>query len=165
MEVAIGTLAKDENLALIGKTCRKIAVQDFQGTTCEEYKEALKDPQTAKENVTCSRDELVFDRSIVTSSVTEDYDLTCDHSIVRSIFNSLYLGGMLVGSFVIGLVSDRFGRLKALVLSIFLVGGSGLIAAFVQNRIIFALLRITTGILSTLKNMYITNLLLTTLKN
>ena len=149
MQLAIGTLAKDGNLALIGKTCRKIAVQDFQGTTCEEYKEALKDPQTAKENVTCSRDELVFDRSIVTSSVTEDYDLTCDHSIVRSIFNSLYLGGMLVGSFVIGLVSDRFGRLKALVLSIFLVGGSGLVAAFVQNRIIFALLRITTGNLAT----------------
>ena len=95
--------------------------------------------------MTCTREELVFDHSIVTTSVTQDYGLTCDHLIVRAIFNSLYLGGMLVGSFIIGLVSDRFGRLKALVLSIFLVGGSGLLAAFVQDRILFAILRITTG--------------------
>ena len=48
--------------------------------------------------MTCSRDELIFDHSIVLTSVTEDYDLTCDHSIVRSIFNSLYMGGMLLGN-------------------------------------------------------------------
>ena len=124
-------------------------MEDFQSPqvskSCQDFKNALKDPSVQKVNVTCSREELVFDHSIVTSTVTEDYGLTCDHSFVRSIFNSLYLGGMLVGSFIIGLVSDRFGRLKALVLSIFLVGGSGLLAAFVQNRIVFALLRITTG--------------------
>ena len=110
-------------------------MEDFQSPqvskSCQDFKKALKDPSIQKVNVTCSREELVFDHSIVTSTVTEDYDLTCDHSFVRSIFNSLYLGGMLVGSFIIGLVSDRFGRLKALVLSIFLVGGSGLLAAFV----------------------------------
>ena len=145
VQLAIGQLAPDEDLAKFGRTCRKIAVADFQGSSCQEFQKALKDPSVEKVNVTCTRDELVFDHSIVTSTVTQDYDLTCDHSFVRSIFNSLYLGGMLVGSFVIGLVSDRFGRLKALVLSIFLVGGSGLVAAFVQNRIIFALLRITTG--------------------
>jgi hypothetical protein len=60
----------------------------------------------------CARDQLVFDKSIVLDSVVTQFGLTCDHQIVRSIFNSLYLFGMLIGSFVIGLVSDRFGRLK-----------------------------------------------------
>ena len=69
---------------------------------------------------------MIFDRSIVKTSVTEDLEMTCDDLYLQSIFNSLFLGGMLLGSFSIGIVSDKIGRVKALVLSIFLVGGSGL---------------------------------------
>ena len=93
----------------------------------------------------CSSDQLVFDRSVVLTSVTEDYGLTCDDSFVQSILNSLYLGGMLIGSFIIGMVSDEFGRLKAMILSIFLVSGSGILMAFVNNRVLFGILRITCG--------------------
>ena len=89
VQLAIGQLAPDEDLAKFGRTCRKIAVADFQGSSCQEFQKALKDPSVEKVNVTCTRDELVFDHSIVTSTVTQDYDLTCDHSFVRSIFNSL----------------------------------------------------------------------------
>ena len=52
---------------------------------------------------------------------------------------------MLVGSFTIGLISDKFGRAKATVLSVLLVGGSGVLATFVNNRVLFAILRITCG--------------------
>ena len=82
----------------------------------------------------CSNDELIFDQSIVLTSVTQDYGLTCDDLFVQSIFNSLYLAGMLIGSFLIGMFSDKFGRLKAMILSIFLVSGSGVLMAFVNNR-------------------------------
>ena len=61
------------------------------------------------------------------TSVTEDLDMTCDELYLRSIFNSLFLGGMLLGSFSIGMISDKFGRVKALVLSIFLTASSGLL--------------------------------------
>ena len=61
------------------------------------------------------------------TSITEDFDMTCDELYLRSLFNSLFLGGMLLGSFSFGMISDKFGRVKALILSIFLVGGSGLI--------------------------------------
>ena len=98
-------------------------------------------PKTEK----CSSEELVFDRSIVHTSITEDYGLTCDDLVVQSIFKSLYLGGMLIGSFLIGMLSDKFGRLNAMILSIFLVGGSGVLMAFVKNRVIFGILRITCG--------------------
>ena len=82
----------------------------------------LEDCNTEK----CPKSELIFDRSIVKTSVTEDLEMTCDDLYLQSIFNSLFLGGMLLGSFSIGIVSDKIGRVKALVLSIFLVGGSGL---------------------------------------
>ena len=98
-------------------------------------------PKTEK----CSSEELVFDRSIVHTSITEDYGLTCDDMVVQSIFKSLYLGGMLIGSFLIGMLSDKFGRLNAMILSIFLVGGSGVLMAFIKNRVIFGILRITCG--------------------
>jgi len=65
---------------------------------------------------------------------TQDYGLTCDDLFVQSIFNSLYLAGMLIGSFLIGMFSDKLGRLKAMILSIFLVSGSGVLMAFVNNR-------------------------------
>ena len=61
------------------------------------------------------------------TSITEDFDMTCDELYLRSIFNSLFLGGMLLGSFSFGMISDRFGRLKAMVLSIFLTASSGLL--------------------------------------
>ena len=101
----------------------------------------ISEPKTEK----CSKEELVFDRSIVLTSITEDYGLTCDDLVVQSIFKSLYLGGMLIGSFLIGMFSDKFGRLNAMILSIFLVGGSGVLMAFVKNRVIFGILRITCG--------------------
>ena len=79
------------------------------------------------------------------TSVTEDYGLVCDELFLQSIFNSLYLGGMFVGSFMIGMISDKFGRLKAMIFSIFLVSGSGILAVFVNNKVLFAFLRLTCG--------------------
>ena len=81
-----------------GKTCSKTIPQTEQAiSTCQEYVQALSDPNVIKINVTCTREDLIFDRSVVLNSFTEYYDLTCDHSIVRAIFNSLYMGGMLLG--------------------------------------------------------------------
>ena len=81
-----------------GKTCSKTIPQTEQAlSTCQEYVQALADPNVIKINVTCTREDLIFDRSVVLNSFTEYYDLTCDHSIVRAIFNSLYMGGMLLG--------------------------------------------------------------------
>ena len=65
--------------------------------TCQEYKDALKNPNVKKSSGTCLKDQLIFDRSIVFTTVTEHYQLTCNDDIVRSIFNSLYMGGMLLG--------------------------------------------------------------------
>ena len=55
-----------------------------------------------------------------------------------STFHKTYI---VLGSFIIGLISDKYGRTKGLVLAIILAGGSGIIGAFVNNRTLFAILR------------------------
>ena len=54
--------------------------------------------------------------------------------------------GMLFGSFLVGLISDRYGRMKALMLSVVLVSVSGFIGAFMPNPIGFGFFRFLTGI-------------------
>ena len=56
----------------------------------------------------------VFDKTYVTSSVATEYELTCDSSHLRNIYGSTYMIGLLFGSFILGIVSDHFGRMKAL---------------------------------------------------
>ena len=49
------------------------------------------------------------------------------------------------GAFILGLIGDKFGRKLALILAVLLAGGSGCLQAFVGDRTLFALLRITVG--------------------
>ena len=68
-------------------------------------------------------------------SLRTDYGLTCGKWINADVLGASYMLGMLVGSFVIGLISDKFGRMTALMLSVVLVSASGVIGAFMPNAI------------------------------
>ena len=84
--------------------------------------------------------------SIVTSSLVSHFGFTCDRYFWRSFYNALYMGGMLIGSFFIGLISDHFGRRNALSVSVILVSGAGTLTAFVgDNLTAFGFLRFLTG--------------------
>ena len=71
----------------------------------------------------CSEEELVFDRTIMRSTLIEDYGLLCQwsglrwlslsvryHYHHRTIYNSVYMLGMLFGSYIFGWISDTYGR-------------------------------------------------------
>jgi MFS family permease len=45
------------------------------------------------------------------------FGLTCESAFLRNIYGSTYMIGLLFGSFILGIVSDRFGRMKALTVS------------------------------------------------
>lgn len=94
--------------------CQQVVVINSTSIlTCDTYEKQLASNNSDQLQIErCVQDNIVFDQSIVLTSVTQDYSLTCQHAIVRSIFNSLYLGGMLLGSFSIGLISDNYGRKK-----------------------------------------------------
>jgi hypothetical protein len=50
--------------------------------------------------------------------VVTKYELTCDSSYLRNIYGSTYMIGLLFGSFILGIISDHFGRMKALLVII-----------------------------------------------
>ena len=52
----------------------------------------------------------------------------------------------LLGSFVIGFISDTYGRLKAVIFSILVMCVTGIAEAFVYNKILLAILRVIYGI-------------------
>lgn len=96
----------------------------------------------------CGYEELVFDRTIMTNTLIEEYHLVCDRSGLRTIYNSIYMLGLLFGSYIFGWVSDTYGRMKALMLSVIAVSVSGFLGAFCYGPLglhFYAFLRFITG--------------------
>lgn len=76
----------------------------------------------------CSSDKLVFDDSVMASTLVQDFDLVCDKSGLRAVVNVTYMlgetaklktfgyivciTGLLVGAYLIGWISDCYGRLR-----------------------------------------------------
>ena len=54
--------------------------------------------------------------------------------------------GMLIGAFVLGLISDIFGRRVAFALAVFFVGFAGVVSPFISSTTVFGLLRVIEGI-------------------
>ena len=67
---------------------------------------------------TCSKHELVFDRSIVMSSLVEDFDMTCSDIFQKDLINSVFMIGAIIGSLCNGIIADNFGRMKIIILSL-----------------------------------------------
>nr|XP_039269439.1 organic cation transporter protein-like isoform X1 [Styela clava] len=51
-----------------------------------------------------------YDRNVYTESITTEWDLVCDRTILKTLANSATFLGFLLGSIMIGLVADWFGR-------------------------------------------------------
>ena len=58
----------------------------------------------------CDKTELVYDKSVRESTFVTRFGLVCTDYYLTGIFDALGMGGMLLGSFAVGVLSDRFGR-------------------------------------------------------
>ena len=115
--------------------------------TSGRYLDALENGREDNVEIrTCTYDDLVFDKSVVMTSAVADYGWTCGYHYQRQIYGATYMLGMLIGSFVMGVISDTYGRMKALVLGIFLVAAGGFFGAFMPNAHGFGFFRFLTGI-------------------
>ena len=111
--------------------------------SCEKY---LKDLKTDKKiEKSCSQSDLIFDTSIVTSSIVSEYDLTCGNFALRNIIGSTYMLGLLFGSMFFGIISDKYGRMTALMIAILFVVVSALLGAVIPTLGAFGFFRFITG--------------------
>ncbi|XP_057677087.1 organic cation/carnitine transporter 2-like [Corythoichthys intestinalis] len=70
-----------------------------------------------------------YDRSVYASTIVSEWDLVCGQKWKKPLTLSAYFCGFLVGSFISGQLSDRFGR--KIVLFVTLVGQT--LCAFIQG--------------------------------
>ncbi|XP_040321606.1 solute carrier family 22 member 11 isoform X4 [Herpailurus yagouaroundi] len=87
----------------------------------------------------------VYDRSTFTSTFVSEWDLVCDHKGLKPIGQSLYMTGLLIGSFSWGLLSNRFGRKWILKLCCLQVALANIGMIFVSHFFIYCGLRVLSA--------------------
>ncbi|XP_072887466.1 solute carrier family 22 member 6-A-like [Hemitrygon akajei] len=88
----------------------------------------------------------VYDRSQFTMTIVTEWDLVCNRKPLRHMAQSLYMAGILVGSIILGRLSDRFGRRTVLRLSHLLMAVSGTCGAFSSSFPLYCFWRVLSGI-------------------
>lgn len=92
-----------------------------------------------REIVKCS--DYIWSTLKVESSVVKSFSLVCDRATLRASADSFLMIGLLIGSYVFGDLSDRFGRRPTFMLSLLLQVVFGLLTAISNNFITYTICR------------------------
>ncbi|XP_041356318.1 organic cation transporter protein-like [Gigantopelta aegis] len=87
----------------------------------------------------------VYDSSVFVSTAVSQYDMVCDNTLDRTNAQSLFMAGFLVGVFVIGAFSDRFGRKTALMVSLLVNLICGFSLNYLPEHISYTMFRFLLG--------------------
>ena len=69
----------------------------------------------------------------MSSTVVTKWDLVCKDDFKGPLLGSAFMLGLMIGSFTMGTLSDRYGRKPILKLSMLLCSGGGLVGAFMPE--------------------------------
>ncbi|KAK4883226.1 hypothetical protein RN001_006545 [Aquatica leii] len=81
----------------------------------------------------CSKNctEHIYDRSVFTETITTQWDLVCENSQLANHAQTITMSGILVGSFLFGILADKFGRRNPLIFAVIIQIITGTAMAFV----------------------------------
>ncbi|XP_041035863.1 solute carrier family 22 member 6-A-like [Carcharodon carcharias] len=111
----------------------------------------LLDPNATWRNTTeydtqiCT-DGWTYNLSQFKATVVTEWDLVCSSKALREVAQSVYMGGVLSGSIILGRLSDRYGRRILLLWSHFLVAIAGTCGAFASSYSLFCFWRFLSGL-------------------
>ncbi|XP_046386293.1 organic cation transporter protein-like [Ischnura elegans] len=83
----------------------------------------------------------IYDHSIFEETIISEWDLVCHRSQSANIAQTSFMLGILLGNFLFGMISDRFGRKKPLLAAIVLQMVAGIGTAYIPWFEGFLLLR------------------------
>ncbi|NXN95224.1 S22A6 protein, partial [Rhinopomastus cyanomelas] len=92
------------------------------------------------------RDGWVYQHKVFTQTIITEWDLVCEAKTLRQVAQSIYMAGILVGSGLIGILSDKFGRRALLTWCYLQLGVTGAGTAAAPTFIIYCLCRFLTGL-------------------
>ncbi|CAH0586905.1 unnamed protein product [Chrysodeixis includens] len=97
------------------------------------------------QNNTCPCPEPTYDTSIFSRTIIMEWDLICEKRWLASFTQTLFQLGVLVGSVLFGMASDRFGRKNPLLVAVVIQVACGVAAAYVPEFWTFTFLRFLIG--------------------
>ncbi|XP_047634542.1 solute carrier family 22 member 5 isoform X1 [Phacochoerus africanus] len=86
-----------------------------------------------------------FSQDIYLSTIVTEWNLVCEDDWKAPLTISLFFGGVLVGSFISGQLSDRFGRKNVLFVTMGMQTGFSFLQVFSKNYEMFAVLFFLVG--------------------
>ncbi|XP_006812741.1 organic cation transporter protein-like, partial [Saccoglossus kowalevskii] len=109
-------------------------------SNCERYENLSYSMKTMKCNHGWK-----YDRSQYRSTVFQEFDLVCDRYYLGALSSSAYMAGLFIGSVGFGALSDKIGRLPALMLSALCMAIPGTACAFSPNIQAYSIFRVFVG--------------------
>ncbi|XP_069995090.1 organic cation transporter protein [Penaeus vannamei] len=94
---------------------------------------------------TCSS--WIFDDSVFQSTLVSEFNLVCGRRWMMATVQASYMSGLLVGSLVMGQLSDRFGRRTMTLYCAVAATAAGICASFVNTYTFFLVMRFVIAFL------------------
>ncbi|XP_061606838.1 solute carrier family 22 member 6 isoform X2 [Phyllopteryx taeniolatus] len=128
------------------QSCRRYVIPqwhllDKNGTFKQEQQEDFDVDANLQECI----DGWSYNMTGMTSTIIAEWDLVCDLRSLNQMAQTIYMGGVLMGSVVLGSLADKFGRRSLLIISHLLMAVAGTCAAFSMSFPMFCLCRFFCG--------------------
>ncbi|XP_064900478.1 solute carrier family 22 member 6-like isoform X2 [Columba livia] len=91
------------------------------------------------------RDGWTYRDGIFTRTVVTEWDLVCEAKALRDVAQSIYMAGVLLGSILFGVLSDRWGRRLVLSCCYLQLGASGTVTSVAPTFVTYCLCRCLGG--------------------
>ncbi|XP_066575034.1 solute carrier family 22 member 6 [Amia ocellicauda] len=86
-----------------------------------------------------------YEKTEFTATIVSEWDLVCTLRPLKQMSQTIYMGGVLAGAIIFGVLSDKFGRRSVLIWSFFQLGCLGTCSAFSPSYLAFVCFRFLTG--------------------
>ena len=80
-------------LMLLDASCYLYTLESKNETeeNCDSYLQSITQNNSSMESIQCSKDNLIFDQSVVKNSIVTDYGLTCEDKFIKNIIGATYM--------------------------------------------------------------------------